>query len=229
MKIVVKHTADLKDKIIPCVKSLHRHYDNYQVITFSPKKLATYCNDFPNNRSSYYTAQGGEFIEWVTGDDDVICLLDADTIMQRTMTEEEKWLMTPKEGEFLACYCSYPPATLDKAQRWLLCEKQIEVDKSYVEFCAAFLIATKRTWMALRDIYVHEFFELKKIMKHHAMTQWLINRIVQKHFTLKIMPDNIHNAEWYKGTMAILNEKQLFINDELVVFNHFKFQDKYYE
>lgn len=152
----------------------------------------------------------------------LICLIDADTTIQRQLTEKELIKITPKKGEFTACLNCYPSVRLHESKEWLLPTEDFTVNPKYIEISAAMLIAHSEDWKKMRDLYVSHFRDIKMKLKHHAATQWLISFLIQKHFSLKIGPDWLHNAIWYRGTKAELRKGVLTVHNNPVIFNHTK-------
>jgi hypothetical protein len=138
------------------------------------------------------------------------------------MTEDELKEIIPVRGEFTACLHRYPAVKLEESKEWLLPVSDVKVNPKYIEICAAMLIAHSDDWSKMKDIYVPMFHKMKKIFRHHAMTQWIISWIIQKHFKLKIGPEWLHNAIWYGGTNAVFVGDKLKVKDKEVVFNHTK-------
>jgi hypothetical protein len=214
MMIVSAYTPNLKDKKLP----------ECHLIEHEPEEIETFSEGWPDNRPFYCTAQGGEFMNFIDHEG-IICLIDADTTIQRQPTEAEFSEFLPPRGQFTACLHSYPAIKLDESKNWLLPTQNIDVNPKYLEISAAMLIAHSDDWKRLREIYVNRFQEMKTKMRHHAMTQWLISWIIQKHFGLKLGPEWLHNAIWYRGTRAKLIDGELFCQNKKVIFNHTKWID----
>ena len=224
MKIVSCYIPNLYPQIGPMVDSLDRYAPDHIVIEHEAEKIRTFTLGWPKNRFFYCTAQGGEFIDLAFfRDGELICLIDADVIMQRAITEQELSEITPKRGEFTINFCSYPPRSLNDLTSSMMCTKEIVSRDSYLELGAAVMIAYKEDWEKLRDIYVPFFKSLRRSMWHHDATQWAISHILQWKFDVKIAPDWLHNAEWYDGTRAKVDNVTLRVGKKDVVFWHTKF------
>lgn len=224
MKIVSCYTPNLRHLVNPMKESLKKFAPDHLVIEHEPEAIRSFNNFWPKNRFFYCTAQGGEFIDLAEfGDDEIICLIDADVVMQRELTMDEIMEIIPAEGEFTVNYCSYPPRSLNEVTASLLCSKEVVSRDSYLELGAAVMVAHKKDWEKLRDIYVPFFRSLRRSMGHHATTQWLISHILQWKFRVKMAPDWFHNAEWYAGTRAKMENVTLRVGTKDVVFNHYKF------
>jgi hypothetical protein len=189
-------------------------------IIHKPEDIETYDPDWPDNRPFYCTAQGGEFMNWINFEG-IICLIDADTVIQRGITIDELNEILPEPGQFTACLHVWPAVKLCETSDWLIPTEEIEVNPKYIEVCGAMLIAHTSDWRKMKEIYVSMFKKMKTRMRHHAMTQWLISWIIQKHFSLKIGPDWLHNALWYNGTKAKMIGDNLYCGKK-VIFNHVK-------
>ena len=192
-----------------------------EVIVHEPEQVETFSQDWPDNRLFYCTAQGGEFMNFVDYEG-IICLIDADTTIQRGITDSELVGITPKRGQFTACLHAYPAVKLHESRQWLLPTEDFVVNQKYIEISAAMLIAHSEDWKKMRDLYVRHFKVIKNKLRHHAATQWLISFLIQKHFSLKIGPAWLHNAIWYRGTKAEISKGMLVVRNTPVIFNHTK-------
>lgn len=219
MTIVSAYTPNLDDKIHALKESLERYADNFVLIRHEPEQIETFSKDWPKNRKFYCTAQGGEFLDLMDNPPELICLIDADTIMQRRITAEELEEVTPDPGQFTVCLPCYPARKLLDSIKTLTSE-EIKCNPKYIEFCGAMIIGYRQDWKELASHYKKLFPVMREKVPHHALTQWLISWIIQKHFMYKIAPENFANAMWYHGTRAKGNP--LYIYDELVIFNHTK-------
>lgn len=226
MKIVSCYTPNLRPFVGPLKESLSKFAPDHLVIEHEPEAIKSFTPSWPRNRFMYCTAQGGEFLDLAEFQDgELICFIDADTIMQRPITEEELEIIRPEKGEFTANFVSYPPRSLNDVVKSLMCTSEVVSRDSYLELSAACLIAHKEDWIKLRDIYIPFFKSIRKNMGHHATTQWLISHIIQWRFNMKIAPDWFHNAEWYDGTRAKMENTTLRVGRKDVCFNHTKFQN----
>lgn len=224
MKIVSCYTPNLRPLVGPLVESLDKFAPDHLVIEHEAEVIRTFSLSWPRNRFFYCTAQGGEFIDLAYfRDDEIICLIDVDVVMQRELTMDEVMQLIPKDGEFTVNYCSYPPRSLNELTASLMCSKEVVSRDSYLELGAAVMIAHKKDWEKLRDIYVPFFKTIRRSMGHHATTQWLISHILQWRFQVKVAPDWFHNAEWYLGTRARRENTTLRVGRTDVVFDHKKF------
>lgn len=190
------------------------------------KKIDTYRVNYPSNRIDYVCPQGGEFIPYINcTNDDVIIQIDADTIMQRKFTNEELLNIIPKENEFISVYGANPPNNLYQVTKNL---KFINSDKykhleNVLEFTPSFLVAKKTSFLNLRNEIINIWDDFIKINSHHAGIQWVISKIVNEKFKIKIVDSKYQCAEWYIDFKCRKHNNQLYINNELVIFNHNKF------
>lgn len=220
MKIVSCYTPNFRPLVGPLKESLAKYAPDHLVIEHEPEAIGTFTMSWPRNRFFYVTAQGGEFLDLADfKDEEIICLIDADTIMQAPFPED----IRPEKGEFIACYASYPPRKLNEAVKSLLTSNEVVSRDSYEEFSAAMLIAHKEDWQKLRATYVPMFKAMRRQMGHHATTQWIINHIIQWRFKLRIGPSWLHNASWYIGTEARYENVTLRVGKKDVIFDHYKF------
>ncbi len=184
------------------------------------ERLKSYRENWPENRQGYSCPQAGEFADWWDwSENEILCNIDADTIMQRPFRREELAQIKArlKHNDILSVYGAYPPTNLLGVLK-NIGRKDADLSEfpgtdwmSKPEFTASFMIARKSTFRKLRDEYLKLFDAMTKITGHHAGTQWLINYVCYKHFKVGILPPKFQCGEWYDG--ADMTD---------VIFNHTK-------
>jgi hypothetical protein len=194
--------------------------------------VKSFRTNFPKNRINYVCPQAGEFIGYIPDiyDDTVIIQIDSDILMQRSFTDEELKEIIPADNQILSVYGANPPTNL-----YDVCKNNLSftsVDKyedlkKFVEFTASIIIANRKSFRKLRDSYVNEFDELTSVCQHHAGGQWLINKIAYRDFDVKIINSKYQCAEWYiQFNTAVDNNYVLYLNNEVVIFNHTKYANE---
>jgi len=192
------------------------------------KRIYTYRSDYPKNRCDFVCPQGGEFIDYLNcSDDDVIIQIDADTIMQREMTDIELNNLIPEEDQIISVYSANPPMTLYDVTKNLnfINSEQFEYLKIFNEFTGSILIGNKKTFLKLRDNIILEWDEFVKINSHHAGIQWMISKITHEKLKIKIV-DNVYQCgAWYIQFNAKKYNNKLYVDEKMVIFNHTKYID----
>ena len=240
MIIATSITSDYFRKSISFFDSVNKHFkgkkicfcidfdaevEGWEMIYVDSKTIN--CRWQPENRKNYYSLQHGEFVKYYPFDSkDLVIFVDSDMVLQRDFqTELEDW-----SNNFLVTNSSFPPTLLSDVVV-NLSDDANEVDRffnNYIianekEFCAAFIIANVSSWRRLYQDILVCYKDFLSHFKHHAAWQLLINYVIIKYHNYKILPPLIQNAEWYSGTEAKVIDDQLVWKDEVVYFNHTKF------
>ena len=242
--ITTQITEDYYVKSKPLFDSIKKYWDGRFVVGFidflpndyvgehylmEKKDIYTYRLNYPKNRKSFVCPQGGEFIDYLDCDDnDIIIEIDADTIIQRAITETELLELIPDENEIISVYCANPQLTLYDVARNLkfLNLENYEKFKNLKEFTGSILIANRRTFVKLRDLIISEWDEFIKINTHHAGIQWLISKASHENFKIKILNNIFQCGIWYQTFNTSIRNHKLYIDDNVVIFNHTQFNDK---
>jgi len=242
--ITTQVTENYYEKTRPLFNSVNKYWKGRFVVGFidfeptdytgeyylmKKEDIFTYRTDYPKNRKDFVCPQGGEFIDYLDcKDDDVILQIDADTIMQREITEDELRELIPKEDEIISVMPANPQQTLYKVAENLKFDnlEQFKYLEIFDEFAGSILIGNKKTFEKLRDNIISEWGELIKVNSHHAGIQWLISKIVHEKLKLKLI-DNVYQCgNWYiKFNTSVFGHK-LYLDDKIVIFNHTQFNDK---
>lgn len=242
--ITTQITEDYYERTKPLFDSIAKYWDGRFVagfIDFCPedykgeyylmnkKDIFTYREGYPTNRESFVCPQGGEFIDYLDcQDDDVIIEIDADTIMQRKMSEIEMKALSPQDNEILSVYSAMPPMSLYKVSQnlnFIDPDSFIHLDNTY-EFTGSILVANRNTFRTLRDHIVSEWEAFIKINSHHAGIQWLISKISREHFQVTILSNTYQCGDWYQTFNTSITDYKLHFNENVVIFNHTKFNDE---
>ena len=198
-------------------------------INIPKDELQHSSNPFLENRNSYTCLETGEFLKFTDfNDDDVVILTDWDLVQQRKFTGPELDLVfglgkyefgmnldayTPERnvGKFFDMQTIYPDITSD----FKVYNAGVQVAK---------VSAWKNFYQLYVDQYSSEFYGIEsRARMHHASAQYLFNYIIHKENLLKEFPVTFHNAHWFKGTPARVVDNRLYVEEDVVLFNHHKF------
>lgn len=169
------------------------------------------CNWQPTNRVDYGCLQHGEFVKYYRfKDSDIVLFTDSDMVLQRDFDFNYT-------GGFCVTNSSFPPTKLTEVSSNIGGPGYVN-DKN--EFCTGFIIASVKLWKELyKEVYKNIMF--LNHYNHHAAWQLLINIIVADRFKYIVLPPVYCCADWYTGTQA--SGRPLMVDDEVVYFNHTKF------
>ena len=237
--ITTQLTEDYYKKSQPLFKSIAKYWPHRFVagfIDFVPKdykgeyyvmhksKIATYSPDYPKNRKGFVCPQGGEFIDYLDcASYDIIIEIDADTVMQRAITEQELECLIPDYNQIIAVNGANPPVTLAEVAKNLKFKDTPTLHDGDCEFAASFLVARAATFAELKDCVTLYWPMMLKICEHHAGIQWIISYLAHKFFDVKIIDSIYQCADWYIKFDTTKKDKKLYYKDKLVIFNHTKF------
>lgn len=242
MIIATSITSDYFVKSMPFFDSVNRHFkgericfcigfhaelEGWKMVYVDPEGIQ--CKWKPKNRKGYISLQHGEFYRFYRfNDDDQVLFIDSDMILQREFKTDLVF-----KDKFLVTRSSFPPTTLDEVgknvgyvgvnnciRNWT---QNQGVNGTDEEFCAALMIASVKEWKKLFHQIRIVYKEFLKDFTHHAAWQLLINICVIKNHEYQVLPPLIQNAEWYSGTEAKVVDDVLMWKDEVVYFNHTKF------
>ena len=213
--------------VIGFIDFLPKDYDG-EYYLMQKENIFTYRSDYPKNRNSFVCPQGGEFIEYLNClDDDVIMQIDADTIMQRELDENELLNLIPIDNEIISVYSANPQMSLYQVSKNLnfINPEQFKHLENVLEFTGSILIANKKTFMILRDKIIEQWDEFIKLNSHHAGIQWLISKISRENFKIKILNNIYQCGIWYQTFNTSIHNHKLYIDNNIVIFNHTQFND----
>lgn len=182
--------------------------------------IPSYRVDYPKNRPGFVTMQNGDFAKYIDcPDEEIIICVDADTVMQRRMTEGE----IKKVNKLINGFMSVSPN--NPAQKLCDAIKNIsghDFKFEGFEFTSSFLIAQKIVFWKIANIYNKMFDLLPMITDHHAGNQWLLSFIFREG-ECKILDPVFQCALWYTGFNTTTENGLLKVDGEIVIFNHTKF------
>lgn len=193
--------------------------------------IGTYRTDYPKNRTDFVCPQSGEFIDYLDcTDDDVIIQIDADSIIQREITDAELLTLIPKENEFITVYGANPPNNMYVVTQNLgfVDPEQFKYLEDLPEITPSFIVGKKKTFSDLRDVILSEWEKFIKINSHHAGIQWITSKLIHEKFKLKVVDNTFQCGDWYLSFNLSVRNNRLYLNDDMVLFNHTKFNDEKY-
>lgn len=160
-------------------------------------------------KNSNRCIQHGEFVEVFkeANDDDIIIFTDGDIVLQRDFTEQEiQMLLSLNEGEFMANYNLHKDSRMSELfGRWFAdpnrlfeyCNKYYGVTfeelKSFKEMNTGVLVGHKSDFRKLHQLYSRSYEQLKPIISGFWNQQFLINLIINKHFSYKDLSYQFHS------------------------------------
>jgi len=172
------------------------------------------CNWQPTNRENYHSLQHGEFINHYNfSDDDMVCFCDSDMVLQRPFDVDFVG------NGFYVTRSSFPATHLNDVSKNLGYNDKID---GY-EFCTCIIVAKVYLWRELFSKVVRNYKPFLHNYNHHAAWQLLINKLIINHLPYSIVPSVYCCAHWYSGTPAKYVGGKLMIKNEVVYFNHTKF------
>ena len=176
-----------------------------------------------SNRDEFICLESGEFVNFMNfNDDDVVILCDWDVTMQRPFTTGELDMINSMDkfsfgmnsdnympGHSLIGYIGIDDAFDDMQKEWKV-------------FNTGIMVAKVSAWKRLFSLWKPLWNDACTSVTRHAAGQALFNYIVQKHDMVIEFPINFHNAHWFFGTPSKIIENKLYVDDDLVLFNHHK-------
>lgn len=212
-------------KICFCI-GFHADFEGWEMIYVPEVSLECKIPGFPGNRDNYYSLQHGEFVNHYKFEyDDQIMFIDSDMILQRDFKTDLKF-----PNKFLVTNSSFPPTRIKDVVNNLGCKidldtflNQYGLTGDEEEFCAALLVASAREWIGLYRKIKIAYKSFLSDFTHHAAWQLFINIMIKEYCDYQVIGPVLQNAEWYSGTEAYVKDDQLMWKDEVVYFNHTKF------
>jgi len=225
-------------KQILCV-GFDKQLEGFETARCELKNLKSYRNGFPSNRDFYVCCEGGEFLDYFDySDDDVIVHIDADMIVQRDFNENELRILSElKFGDVLGNINTNPYTHL-REEYWKLKPKKglLYTQRMFPNFwnepifCAGVVVCTAKTYKEV--IYNHYLSNIElmiSLFDHHAAGQWLMNYICNDRGMVYFMDNDFHNGDWFINMGTSTFKGKLYDEkNRLVMFNHTKFDERYY-
>ena len=200
------------------IKSMENHSNVKNiVITLDFSAPKDFCTEYPNIEFIYLSSnevkapnpntclQHGGFLPAVKhlSDDAIMIFTDADISVQRGFTGDElRMLSSLTEQDIAVGYNAAPSQTLIQEVENLeprLTAEEIREKYPNAEWYSVFntgvLVAKKKTYQQLYEHYIQNWVEINKALGHYAKQQWLLSYLIQKHFNVKILTDEVHTHD----------------------------------
>lgn len=205
----------------------HKEIEGVNCIPVDVKNSTYSKHPTVKNRSNYICLESGEFVQFMDcQDDDIVILSDFDVVLQRQFWEEEKNLLNDLgEFEFGLTPDNYVNSTLGNASAdgYLGIRKIFDdVQDNWMVYNAGIQVARISAWKKLFEEWKPLIGLVHSKCSHHAAGQMLFNYIVNKNGMVKRFPDTFHNASWFDNTPSYYKNDQLYVGEDLVLFNHHK-------
>lgn len=220
---VLKHKGKNECKIL-YISNNNLNINNIDVLKIDSEKIKYSKHPTLKNRSNFVCLESGEFLDFYEfKDDDTIILCDWDVTMQREMNEYEISLIENlKHDSFGMNKDHYPQSYLNNYLN--INTIFFDIDPSWLVYNTGIQCARVSSWKKLYFYWKIYYNQMFSKCNHHAAGQALFNYIIQKHNMLEELPPTFHNADWFHGTPARVINNKLYVNEELVLFNHHKFR-----
>ena len=241
LKAITNHTFDSLAAHWPhriCLLCIGFAPDNHplppdcEVVSCKLEDLPTYAAHWPTNRPHFVCAEGGDFLNYFNFDpDEILIHLDADIVMQRKITADEmETLAQICQHNIASTLSSYPPTSLStEASRLRPISPNEPANFSTTDpiFCTGFIATTAYIYrQVIYQNYLRMFPGYRERFNHHATGQLIFNVIARQALNVNthILPGYWSCAKWFRhnGEITVQNNL-LHWNDQLVIFNHNKF------
>lgn len=215
---------------------------DYEIASCNIEDLKCYRKGWPSNRDLYFCSESGEFLDYFKfTNDEIIIHLDGDMVLQRPLNEAEIATFEHiEDGEVAMAPYTLPYANLrDEVYKLKPRRGYEKINEefpgrlgAYDSMCAGLVVATKNTWMEIKNKYIDHVNKVVACFDHHAASQWLFNYIVGNDYNLIELSNVIHNAAWFTDTDAIDGDYLYTTssrtgNRSVTLFNHTKFAKEY--
>lgn len=207
----------------------------WEYATCEVENLPSYRLGWPANRDFFVCCEGGDFFEYFSfKEDELIIQIDADMIMQRTMSpSEKKMLEVLGEDDIALTGTSKPLMTLREEFFRLRPKKNyIKINREFPGrwgsiplFCSGIVIARSKTYRKLGEKYIADIDKMTANFDHHAAGQWLLSYHA-KQFNVFDLGFTFQNASWFIDADAEEGD-YLTHQGQIVLFNHTKFLREY--
>ncbi|HUN55884.1 MAG TPA: hypothetical protein VMU29_12070 [Smithella sp.] len=217
--------------LIDCKTSDLIAHEKIQYVFIEKKQLETAGYNWPQNRDSYFSIEGGDFLPFFDFDEhELIIKIDADMIMQAPIRDEfyNNWrfgLVATTESDMklreefwrLQPKCGYEAA-----------KKRFPEMKRKKLLNGGVVVAQAKTYEAIWAHYKRLFNVMVGTFGHHAGTQFLLSWIIHTYFHQWNMGYSMHCGDWFIDVRTMSDRGKLYYRfPELVVFNHTKFNPSY--
>ena len=210
-------------------KKIHQFEYNHVKINY----LKSYIPDWPSNRGFYVAVEGGDFLEYFHfHDNEIIVKIDADMILQRELNDKEIQKIHQVQNVGMSLTAT-PPQTL-REEFWRLQPKSFAWVKNNFSgtwgsiplYCCGVIVAKYKPYKKIHQAFIKNINVMSLCFGHHAASQWLLNYLVKNNVT--DLGNEFHCGDWFLETNTKEIDKKLYVNENMVAFNHTKFDEKWY-
>ena len=195
--------------------------------------LKSFIPDWPKNRNFYVSVEGGDFLDYFAFDpNEIIIKIDADMILQRPLNDKELQAIHNIQGFGMSL--SGSPAQTLREEFWRITDKSMGWVKNNFPgqwgaiplYCCGVIVARYETYKTLHIKWLAHTYLMSQCFSHHAASQWVFNWLVKGNVT--DLGNAFHCGDWFLEMDVEDRGKQLYVDSELVAFNHTKFIEKWY-
>lgn len=214
------------------------HYEHVSFVPYRFEKVKAYRDNWPANRDEFICLENGEFLDRLSvAPHDVIIHIDADMIMHRSFSEDEMHMISNWPDRcFGFALNQYPYRSI--AAEFERLQPQIElnelanywpgIDIRQPCYNTGVIISKAVDYAEMSSHYLRHFEQTTQLFQHHAAGQLLMNHMANLHFTIKDLGRLVHNGFWFFDPATHTEDGKLYYNNELVLFNHTKFNEGYW-
>lgn len=214
-----------------------KKYPNFEYGSCDAEKLPSYRHGWPANRDFFVCCEGGDFFEYFSFEpNELIIHTDADMIMQRSMSPNERALLESFNLGDIGMSASAKPFPTLREEYFRLRPKRnyLKANKDFPGrwgaiplYCTGVIIARAETYKAIGEQYLKQIDTMVANFDHHAAGQWLWSWLA-KDFNVVNLGNTFQNASWFIDTDIIEGDWLIHGEDgQIVLFNHTKFLREY--
>jgi len=199
------------------------------------EKLPSYRLGWPVNRDFFVCCEGGDFFDYFSfTPDELILQVDADMIMQRTISPSEKKILDAMKQGDVAMSASAKPIMTLREEFFRLRPKRnyLKINREFPGrwgaiplYCSGIVIARADTYKEISRKYLGDIDKMTQNFDHHAAGQWLLSYHLTN-FNVIDMGNTFQNASWFIDTDAEEGDYMTH-GGQIVLFNHTKFLREY--
>lgn len=224
----MNQNSNVRNIVITLDFEIPKNYqERYSRVRFVKLSSADVKSQNPNS-----CMQHGGFLSALNFVDpsDIVIYTDADIKVQRAFSNSElDTLCSFCHGDVGVGYNKDENDLLtDEAQNLKPKISLEELNKHYPgiyrlkTFNTGVIVATKKTYERLYELYNEHWESFSKMFNHYAKQQWLLSYLIQKHFSVKILSNLVHTHGHYPVELRVKRGAgyKFCIFSDIVVLNH---------
>ena len=226
--IVKNSDKDMKVHLMSMGFSLDKS-DSYTSTNIPRDSLGHSSNRYVTGRRTGFSClETGEFVNFLDfKDSDILVLCDYDVTMQRKFNKNEKdSLFNLGELDFAANLDSYnsKEGKISTFVQKFSSDKNVfkDLKSEYNVFNTGVQAGRLSAWKNLYKNWSENSEKVNKSIPYHFSFQLYFSYFIQHNNIATVMPETFHNASWFLNTRSTIRENKLFVDDNLVLFNHHK-------